>query len=66
LALCLTRFVPSAEGSITNIAPGQIVAGSITNAGQTNYYTFTAASNDVISVALLRTNGSGRPYLVPL
>jgi hypothetical protein len=44
------------------IVPGQISAGRIT-AADMDTFTFTAASNDVISAALVMTNGSARPYL---
>ena len=50
-----------AQGS--GIVPGQIKSGQISSVAQTNFYTFTASSNDVISFGLLRTNGSGSPSL---
>ena len=60
-----TSVLVEAKAAITNtISPGQIVAGSISAPGQSNYYTFTAASNDVITLTLLRTNSSaGNPTL---
>jgi hypothetical protein len=44
------------------IVPGQITGGHIGPADM-DTYCLTANSNDVISVALLRTNGAGTPYL---
>src|SRR5438093_1586646 len=56
-------LVIEATGATTNaMSPGQILAGSITAPLQTNFYTFTANSNDVISTVLLRTNGTGSGY----
>src|SRR5438445_169214 len=52
-------FAASLRAATNTIAPGEIRAGSITLPGQTNFYTFTASSNDVVSFALVRTNGTG-------
>src|SRR5580765_4719640 len=50
----------TASGATTNaISPGEIKAGSISAPTQTNFYTFPAASNDVVYVTLLLTNGPG-------
>src|SRR2546425_5684 len=51
--------------AVTNtIAPGEIRSGSITAPAQTDYYAFTASSNDVIYLTVLKTNGPGTyPYL---
>ena len=48
----------------SSIVPGEIKGGQIIAVAQTNFYTFTASNNDVVNVGLLRTNGSGAPYLV--
>jgi hypothetical protein len=50
------------RAATTPILPGQIVAGSITGTGQTTTYSFTASSNDVVTIGLVRTNGSGVPH----
>jgi hypothetical protein len=53
-----------ASADTTNVINfGQILGGSILTPLQANYYTFTGTSNDVITVALLRTNGTGATYL---
>src|SRR5881409_3534949 len=54
----------AARAATTNsISPGQILSGSITTPAQMNCYSFTAKSNDVIYLTLLRTNGPGNyPY----
>jgi len=52
------------NAALTNaISPGQIVIGSITNTAETNYYSFLTASNDVVALTLLRTNGTGTTSL---
>ena len=65
LALLLAGSMLVANAATTNaISAGQIVPGSITAPGQTNFYSFTAASNDVIYLTVLKTNGPGNsPYL---
>src|SRR5438874_2624403 len=64
LLLGLLAFGFSATAAATNtLNPGQILGGSITGPEQTNFYSFTASSNDVIYLTLLKTNGPGNyPY----
>src|SRR5256885_1931188 len=46
------------------IVPGQTESCSISARGQTNFYTFSAVSNSVIYLTVLKTNGPGNyPYL---
>src|SRR4051794_5226423 len=56
-------FDASLCAATDTISAGEIKSGSIAAPGQTNYYNFTGASNEVITVALLRTNGTGSAYL---
>jgi hypothetical protein len=51
-----------AAARTNSIQPGEIKAGSITNAGQSDFYSFTVASNDYLYVTLLLTNGPGTPW----
>jgi hypothetical protein len=60
LVFLLAESMLVASAATTNaISAGQIVPGSITAARQTNFYSFTASSNDVIYLTLLTTNGPG-------
>jgi hypothetical protein len=49
--------------STNTILPGQIVSGKISSGAQTNFYTFAASNNDVFTVGLLSTSGTGAPHL---
>ena len=67
LACCtvITLFSAApAKGNETNtINFGEIASGSIPGPAQTNFYNFSGTSNDIVTVALLRTNGAGVVYL---
>src|SRR4051812_31466322 len=56
-------FLRPCFAATNSIAPGQILSGSITSPSQTNFYSFTASSNDVVSIGLVLTNGAGNPRL---
>ena len=54
-------MVPAKGNETNTISFGEIKSGGIAAPAQTNFYTFTASSNDVIYLALLRTNGGTFP-----
>jgi hypothetical protein len=52
-----------AAAATNAIAFGQITSATISPARQTNCYSFNAASNDIVAITLLRTNGTGATHL---
>lgn len=65
LVFLLAGSMQTVNAATTNaISAGQITNGSITMPAQTNFYSFTATSNDVLFLTVLLTNGPGtNPYL---
>ena len=61
-ALLLGSLITAKANETNSISYGEIPSGSITNIAQTNFYAFTATSNDVVDITLVRTNGTGVPY----
>src|SRR5256885_2062354 len=57
-------FTFSLNAAINNISPGQTITGqAITVPKQTNYYSFTAVSNEAVTILMSRTGAAGNePY----
>lgn len=64
-AVLLLLSASAVRGAVTTNALtfGHITPGAITAPAQTNCYSFIAASNDVVAITLLRTNGVGTTRL---
>ena len=58
--IVLLAVTLSSQAACTSILPGELKPGRITSPGQTNCYTFTANSGDVVTLMLNITNGPGQ------
>ena len=64
LFLLIIGTVTNVKGNTTNaITYGEVQRGRLTGPTQTNFYTFTGTSGEVISLAVLRTNAIGDAFI---
>src|SRR5438034_835046 len=63
ILILLSSSIIAIASTTNSISFGAITNGSITGPAQTNFYSFSASSNDVIFLIVKNTNGPALPYL---